>query len=79
MIYRLEMRSTENWSDVRYRDYTSSEKRMKRFKEVPKVQFTDSGHGVVPTVSECGSRKSDKIVGPLSLERHVIEHGGGRN
>ena len=76
-MYRLEMRSTEQWSDVRYRDYTTSEKRMKAFEKVEKVQFTDSGHGVVPHVTECNSRGRDQIKGPNTLEKHVKEHGGG--
>ncbi len=52
-IYCLEMRNTENWSDVRYRAYTKSEKKMHRFEIlVTKIQFTDSGHGLVPHVSK---------------------------
>lgn len=50
--YVLEMRSTANWSDVRYREYTTSAKKAEIFKDVPKIQFTDSGHGIVPAVRE---------------------------
>lgn len=50
--YVLEMRSTANWSDVRYREYTTSEKKAEIFRGVPKIQFTDSGHGIVPAVRE---------------------------
>ena len=74
-MYCLEMRSTEKWSDVRYRDYTTSKARAERFKAVPKVKFTDSGHGVVPVVSECRSRGRDQIKGFNTLEYHVREHG----
>lgn len=73
-MYCLEMRSTENWNDVRYREYTSSMRRAEAFRLVPKVRFTDSGHGVVPSVGECRSRKSDQIKGPNTLEYHVKEH-----
>lgn len=77
-MYCLEMRSTERWDDVRYRDYTSSGARVERFMAVPKVQFTDSGHGVVPHYSECRSRGRDQIKGANTLERYVREHGGHR-
>lgn len=50
--YILEMRSTANWQDVRYREYTTSAKKAEIFKDVPKIQFTDSGHGIVPAVRE---------------------------
>ena len=61
-MYCLEMRSTEDWNDVRYRDYTTSERKADLFKEkVSKIQFTDSGHGVVATVKECRSRREPNI------------------
>jgi hypothetical protein len=45
-------------SDVRYREYTRSKRRAERFAEVPKIQFTDSGHGIVFCVREhSGKRK----------------------
>lgn len=50
--YVLEMRSTANWQDVRYREYTTSAKKAEIFRDVPKIQFTDSGHGIVPAVRE---------------------------
>lgn len=75
-IYKLEMRNTERWDDVRYRDYTSSEARKKRFEKVPKIQFTDSGHGMVPSVTEVRSRRKDTIKGHHTNESHVREHGG---
>lgn len=33
--------------DVRYRAYTTSEKKAEAFKRIPRIQFSDSGHGVV--------------------------------
>jgi len=48
----LEMRSTSNWQDVRYREYTTSTKKAEIFKDVPRISFTDSGHGIVPHVRE---------------------------
>lgn len=56
-MYMLEMRSTENWMDVRYRAYTTSEKKAEAFKtKVTKIKFTDSGHGVVTVVTEVRSK-----------------------
>lgn len=73
-LYMLEMRNTQRWEDCRYRSYTTSKDRMEKFRTVPKIQFTDSGHGVVPTVSEVRSRKLPLIVGPYSNADHVAEH-----
>jgi hypothetical protein len=50
-VYCLELRSTQDWDDVRYREYTTSDKRAEIFKTFPKIQFTDSGHGIVPSVT----------------------------
>lgn len=33
--------------DVRHREYTSSRKKAELFARIPRIQFTDSGHGVV--------------------------------
>lgn len=61
-IYALEMRSTENWNDVRYREYTTSERKAIRFKQlVPRIGFTDSGHGIVPTVKEVPGRNLQRV------------------
>lgn len=69
-VYVMEMRSTENWSDdVRYRKYTTSAAKADRFKErVPRIQFTDSGHGIVPIVRKhSGARKPEITL----LRQHV--------
>lgn len=52
MRYVLEMRSTQDWSDCRYRAYTSSQKMADLFEKVPKIKFTDSGHGLVTVVGK---------------------------
>jgi hypothetical protein len=66
----LEMRNTQEWSDVRYREYTQSAVVMERFKTVPKIRFTDSSHGVVPVVSEHSGRRLPPI---RDLADHVLE------
>jgi hypothetical protein len=69
--YVLEMRSTANWDDVRYREYTTSAKKAQLFRSVPKVQFTDSGHGIVPSVSEHHGRRKPRN---LMLADHVRDY-----
>lgn len=70
--YVLEMRSTANWQDVRYREYTTSEKKAEIFLGVPKVQFTDSGHGIVPHVRE--KAKGPREPRNMMLADHVQDY-----
>lgn len=51
-VYCLEIRNTDRWDDCRYREYTTSSLKAERFRGVPKIKFTDSAHGLVPTVHE---------------------------
>lgn len=69
-VYCLEMRSTANWDDVRYREYTTSARKAKAFEAVPKIQFTDSGHGIVPVVKDHRGRKAKPI---SDLRQHIID------
>ena len=44
--------------DIRYRNYTQSKKTAELFEKIPKIQFTDSGHGIVFSAwSHKGKRK----------------------
>lgn len=72
-VWCLEMRSTADWSDVRYRAYTSSVKRKTRFEQIPKIRFSDSGHGIVPVVEEKCGRRLPEIA---TLRSYVEEHTG---
>jgi len=67
----LEMRSTADWSDVRYRAYTSSVKRKMRFEQIPRIRFSDSEHGIVPVVGEKRGRRLPEIA---VLRDYVEEH-----
>lgn len=72
-VYRLEIFSSQQWSDVRYREYTMSATRAANFKTlVKRINFTDSGHGLVPLVSEhkAGTRRLPLI---STLRDHVVE------
>lgn len=67
--YCLEMRSTADWQDCRYREYTTSKKKAELFKQVPKIRFTDSGHGIVPAVREHSGRREPRN---MMLQDHVL-------
>jgi len=69
--YVLEMRSTANWQDIRYREYTSSAKKAELFRGVPRIDFTDSGHGIVPHVREHSGRREPRNT---QLADHVQSH-----
>ncbi len=69
--YVLEMRSTANWEDVRYREYTCNARKAELFKSVPKIQFTDSGHGIVPHVREHRGHKEPRN---MMLAEHVRDY-----
>ncbi len=70
-VYCLEMRSTANWDDVRYREYTTSIRKAEAFKTVPKINFTDSGHGIVPAVRDHKGRREKPI---NALREYVTSH-----
>jgi len=54
MIYELIAYNTDSRypQDVRYRTYTSSKRVAEIFNKIPKIQFTDSGHGIVFSARE---------------------------
>jgi len=37
----------QRYDDVRWREYTTSKRKAERFAKIPKLQFSDSGHGIV--------------------------------
>ena len=65
--YNTDMRYQQ---DVRYRDYTTSEKKAAIFRKIPKIQFTDSGHGIVFCARETIKRKPKITI----LADYVCEH-----
>lgn len=53
-VWKLEAFGTEQRGptrDVRHRSYTTSKKRAEEFERIPRIQFTDSGHGIVFTAT----------------------------
>jgi len=74
MIYELIAYNTDcRYSqDIRYRIYTSSKKKVEAFNKIPKIQFTDSGHGIVFHASEHkGIRKSRITILRDYVEKHM--------
>jgi hypothetical protein len=59
MVYELIGFSTDSRDrdDVRHREYTTSEKKARLFDLIPKIQFTDSGHGIVFAAVEHSGRR----------------------
>jgi hypothetical protein len=51
MRWKLEGYNTET-QRVQHRQYTRSKRLAERWQHIPKIQFSDSGHGIVFTVEE---------------------------
>ena len=47
--------------DIRYRAYTTSQRKADLFKQIPKIQFSDSGHGIVFSAREHTGRRERSI------------------
>jgi len=64
MVYELIAYNTDCRfpQDIRYREYTTSKKRAEAFEKIPKIQFTDSGHGIVFNAREMKSGEHRKQV-----------------
>ena len=70
MVYELIGYNTDCMAsgDVRYRTYTASPKIADKFEKIPKIQFTDSGHGIVFNSREhTGTRKPNVY----TVKKHV--------
>jgi len=73
MIWELTAYNTDSryQNDIRYREYTASKKKAEAFKKIPKIQFTDSGHGIVFSAwPHKGARKPNIYI----LKDYVKEH-----
>ena len=58
-VYLLEGYNTDSRysNDVRYREYTTSKRRAELFNKIPKIQFSDSGHGICFSATEHKGRR----------------------
>lgn len=72
-LYELIGFSTERpgFVDVRFRDYTTSGRKAEKFSKIPKIQFSDSNHGIVFSAIPCRSRTKPKI---NILQDYVNKH-----
>jgi len=54
MVYELIGYNTDSRyrDDIRHREYTTSAKKAELFRQIPKIQSTDSGHGIVFSAHE---------------------------
>lgn len=59
--------------DVRYRGYTTSRRKAEAFGRVPKIQFTDSGHGIVFHAVEL-ARGTKRLPAISGLSDYLDEH-----
>lgn len=60
---------TRGEGGVRHREYTTSERKAERFARIPRLDFTDSGHGIVFVAEpHRGPRK------PIRRMDYVREH-----
>lgn len=57
------------YDGVRHREYTSSRRTAELFEQVPRIDFTDSGHGIVFSATEHRGRRK-----PVRRYEHVREH-----
>ena len=71
-IYLLEAYNTDSRysQDIRYREYTASKKRAELFNKIPKIQFSDSGHGICFSAIE---HRGHRLPPRNELYRYVYE------
>ncbi len=59
--------------DVRHRSYTTSRKKAEAFARIPRIQFTDSGHGIVFHAEELPPR-AKRLPERRGLAEYIAEH-----
>lgn len=72
-VYRLEMRSTADWQDVRYRTFTTSARKAEAFKKIPPLRFAigNGHHHFVTCVGEHSGKRGPIV---MHLREHVSQH-----
>lgn len=71
-VWMLEAYDTE-MREARCREYTTSERKAKKWEEIPRIQFTDSGHGIVfiATPKKPGTGRLPTIRRMEHADRHL--------
>lgn len=71
MLWELTAWNTEDPRDVRFRKYTTSKKKADAFQKIPKIQFSDSGHGIIFWACEHEGKRKPEIT---TVREHVRKH-----
>ena len=73
MVYELIGFNTDSRyrDDIRHREYTTSAKKAELFRQIPTIQFTDSGHGIV--FDACEHRGRRKPIRHMDYVREQLE------
>ena len=61
MIYELIAVNTESNTATPSGNYTTSKRKADLFEKLPKIQFTDSGHGIVFMANKLVGKKEKRI------------------
>jgi hypothetical protein len=63
MVYELLGFNTDSryCNDIRWREYTTSKRKADRFDKIRKIQFSDSGHGIVFSAQEHHGPRRQKV------------------
>lgn len=72
MTWVLEAYDTD-CRDVRHRSYTTSRKKAEAFDRIPRIQFSDSGHGIVFSATELAPR-TKRLPLYRGLSDYIREH-----
>lgn len=76
-VWVLEGRDTgahhyAGYDGVRHREYTTSKRKAELFERIPRIQFTDSGHGIVFTASPHSGKRLPTIRMDYVREQLVV-------
>lgn len=71
-VYLLKAYNTDSRypDDIRYREYTTSKRKADLFNKIPKIQFSDSGHGIYFSAQE---HQGHRLPRRTELSRYVSE------
>lgn len=76
-LWKLEGYDTE-MREARCREYTTSEARKEAWEQIPRIQFSDSGHGIVFT-SDMVARRSLPTIARMDHARdHLLAIGAAK-
>lgn len=74
-VWRLEAYDTE-MREARCREYTTSRRMAEKWERIPRIQFTDSGHGIVFLATPHTGRREPTIRRMDWADKHLREIRG---